>query len=156
MTALDRVEFERESPSEALSIVESDGSPAHPGVARFAEHAVRAYLAAVPLQDAVQLRPVRELWIAQRVLPSVVWELYAWGRRYESVDGGLREFRFLRLGAARQRSVTEVAIAAYVAASALRGSGPATSTPPIRSCARPTSHRRRREYPQGFTTERAR
>ncbi|MCT2584647.1 PD-(D/E)XK nuclease family protein [Actinophytocola gossypii] len=116
MAALDRVEFGGEVPDEAFSIIQGDGGPVHPGVNRFAEHAVQVYLTAMPSLGPVPLRPVRELWVAQRVLPSVVWELYAWGRRYESVDGGLREFRFLRLGPARERSPAEVAIAAYAAA----------------------------------------
>jgi CRISPR/Cas system-associated exonuclease Cas4 (RecB family) len=141
MAALDRVEFDRESPAEAFSNVLHDGSPVHPGVARFAEHAARVYLTAVPSQDAVRLRPVRELWVAQRVLPSVVWELYAWGRRYESVDGGLREFRFLRFGAAGQRSAMEVAIAAYVAAFGAPAAWPEPWSEPFRPSGRAGAER---------------
>ena len=116
MEVLDRVEFSGESSDDVFSAVNGDGGLAHPGVTRFADHAARTYLATEFSSAGIAMRPVRELWVAQRVLPSVVWELYAWGRRYESVDGGLREFRFLRLGSARERSRGEVAIAAYAAA----------------------------------------
>lgn len=115
MAALDRIEFSGDTPEDTVSAARRQAKPSHPGVARFAEHATRTYVAAFP-QDAAVLRPVRALWVAQRVLPSVVWELYAWGRRYESADGCLREFRFLRLGSARERHPTEIAIAAFVAA----------------------------------------
>lgn len=115
MDALDKVEFDGWAPDMVWPVRQDKDGPAHPGVVRFAEHATRQYLAAEDLH-ATGLRPVRELWVAQRVLPSVVWELYAWGRRYESADGGFREFRFIRLGVARRRSPTEIAIAAYVTA----------------------------------------
>jgi CRISPR/Cas system-associated exonuclease Cas4 (RecB family) len=141
MAALDRVEFDGVSPDEAVSIVEANGSLVHPGVVRFAEHAARVYLAAVPSQDIVGLRPVRELWVAQRILPSAVWELYAWGRRYESVDGGLREFRFLRLGTASQRSAAEVAIAAYVAAFGAAAEWPQPWSEPFRPSGRAGAER---------------
>jgi len=117
MAALDKVEFDESSADEAISEVHRLGKPTHPGVTRFAEHATRMYLAS-HRRGAVTMRPVRELWVAQRITKSVVWELYAWGRRYESVDGQLREFRFLRLGdvGSRERDPTEIALAAYAAA----------------------------------------
>ncbi len=115
MAALDKVEFDGAAVGDALSEVRREEMSVHPGVRRYAEHATRMYLENCSHEDE-ELRPVQESWIVQRVLPSVVWELYAWGRRYETPDGGLREFRFLRLGPARERSPAEIAIAAFVAA----------------------------------------
>ncbi|SEB45823.1 PD-(D/E)XK nuclease superfamily protein [Amycolatopsis tolypomycina] len=117
MAALDKVEFDKSSADEALAEVQRRGKPTHPGVSRFAEHATRMYLASHQQRDDT-MRPVREFWVAQRITTSVVWELYGWGRRYESTDGRLREFRFLRLGAvdSRDRDPAEIALAAYAAA----------------------------------------
>jgi hypothetical protein len=70
------------------------------------------------LDEDVDLEPVRDYWVAQRVTGLTTWELYAWGRRYQSPDGRFREFRFLRFGEAgsRQRDPAQIAIAAYCAA----------------------------------------
>lgn len=132
MAALDKIEFDQEPPDEAFSKIKRGGSPAHPGVVRFAELAARRYLTTVPSQDMAQMRPVRELWVAQRVRPSVVWELYAWGRRYESVGKESREFRFLRVGVAGERSPAEVAIAAYVTAFGAPAAWPKPWSEPFR------------------------
>lgn len=117
MTALDSIEFEAASPDEAIARLPLTGGPIHVGVARFAEHATRMYLTVRRGADDM-LVPVRPWWVAQQITKSAVWELYAWGRRYESADGRLREFRFLRLGRvdSRDRTPAEVAIAAYVTA----------------------------------------
>ncbi|WP_167756513.1 MULTISPECIES: PD-(D/E)XK nuclease family protein [unclassified Amycolatopsis] len=126
---MDKIEFDASPPDQAILEIQFEGKPTHPGVKRYAEHATRMYLTAHQRGD-VEMRPVREWWVAQRLTESMVWELYAWGRRYESVDGRLREFRFLRLGKVDsreqdpddeqdltdERDPTEVAIAAYVAA----------------------------------------
>lgn len=141
MAALDGIEFDGASPDEAFSSIQQDERLAHPGVNRFAEHAARVYLAAAPSLETAGLRPVRDLWVAQRVLPSVVWELYAWGRRYESVDGSLREFRFLRLGSARERSSTEIAIAAYVTAFGAPAAWPEPWSEPFRPSGRAGAQR---------------
>ena len=62
--------------------------------------------------------PVRHYWVAQRAAGPTTWELYAWGRRYQSNGGTVREFRFLRFGTAggRERDMAEVALAAYATA----------------------------------------
>lgn len=115
MTALDSIEFDAASPDEAIVQASLTGKPVHAGVQQFAEHATRAYVAAHGRVDH-EVVPVREWWVAQQVTEAAVWELYAWGRRYESPDGRLREFRFLRLGrvGSRDRARAEIAIAAYV------------------------------------------
>ncbi|MCR3734725.1 PD-(D/E)XK nuclease superfamily protein [Prauserella salsuginis] len=140
MATLDQIEFDGADLATALSVVRSDDIETHPGVDRFAEHATRAYLRACSRDDAV-LRPVRDWWVAQRILPSMVWELYAWGRRYESGDGALREFRFLRLGEARERGPSEVAIAAFVAAFGAPASWPQPWSEPFRPSGREGAER---------------
>lgn len=133
MAAVDKVEFDDLLTDEAVSEVQFPGKPTHPGVKQFVEHATRMYLASRG-RGEVDLRPVREWWVAQRITTSVVWELYAWGRRYESVDGRLREFRFLRLGdvGSRSRDPTEIAIAAYVAAFGTPAAWPKPWSEPFR------------------------
>ncbi|QIZ37046.1 PD-(D/E)XK nuclease family protein [Saccharopolyspora sp. ASAGF58] len=118
MDAVDRVEFDGVTAEQAIAEIRSQGGRRHPGVTGYAEHAARMYLESHQRGEA-GMRPVRELWVSQRLTRSVVWELYAWGRRYESVDGRLREFRFLRQGDALadgRDEATAIAIAAYVAA----------------------------------------
>ncbi|MGW5789149.1 PD-(D/E)XK nuclease family protein [Saccharopolyspora sp. NPDC003752] len=118
MDAVDRVEFDGVTAEQAIAEIRHQKERRHPGVIGYAEHAARVYLESHQ-HDGVGLRPVRELWVSQRITQSVVWELYAWGRRYESVDGRLREFRFLRQGDALvdgRDEATAIAIAAYVTA----------------------------------------
>jgi hypothetical protein len=56
--------------------------------------------------------------VAQKLSGGGLWEMYAWGRRYQSADGQLREFRFLRFGtvSGRTRDPSQIAIAVYAAA----------------------------------------
>jgi hypothetical protein len=117
MQALDRIEFDHTSLDTALAEIEQGGKRLHAGLAQFARHAVRAYLADSGPASEPELQPVQEWWVAQRIVGRT-WELYAWGRRYQSPDGGLREFRFLRLGTAesRDRETAQIAIAAFAAA----------------------------------------
>ncbi len=113
MAVLDRIEFHGWAVDSALADMGSSHKPLHPGLARFAQRAVRAYLSG----EEGDLSPVQDHWVAQRITRSI-WELYAWGRRYESPDGALREFRFLRYGEAgsRARDPAQIAIAAFSAA----------------------------------------
>lgn len=113
MKALDRIEFDGVSDAVALAEIASDR--VHPGLVTFARHATSSYRASC---DARQrgLVPSRDLWVVQRQAKAV-WELYAWGRRYWSVDGDCREFRFLRTGtSAAARAESQVAIAAFATA----------------------------------------
>lgn len=111
MTALDRIEFRDLSVRAALDHAREIGKPLHPGLLVFTQHAVRMYLEREPAGD---LDPVADTWVAQNTT-SRSWELYAWGRRYQSSDQRIREFRFLRFGKAgvRDRSATQVAMAAF-------------------------------------------
>lgn len=114
-TALDRIEFHGVSVEKALADLRLSHKPAHPGLASFTDHAVREYLnSGVASADLV---PVRDYWVAQKT-NGLTWELYAWGRRYQTEDGLRREFRFLRYNeaGARERDRTQIAIAAYAAA----------------------------------------
>ena len=134
MNALDRIEFDGLAPERAIADIPLQDPPAHPGVVRYAEHATRRYLTAHQ-HELTQMEPVHKFWVAQRVTDSAIWELYAWGRRYESADGRLREFRFLRQSSAvsegRDES-TAVAIAAYVAAFGLPAAWPKPWSEPFR------------------------
>lgn len=107
MAELDRIEFP-DSPHDGGQLVK----PQHPGLERFTRHALDNYV--VPTDGEAAMVPVRGYWVAQATRDRM-WELYAWGRRYESVDGTLREFRFLRFGEAGSRDpdMTQIAIAVY-------------------------------------------
>lgn len=111
MAALDGIEFSGLSVKAALDNAREIGKSLHPGLLVFTEHAVRNYL---ELVSPLPLDPVPDTWVAQNTT-SRVWELYTWGRRYQSSDQRIREFRFLRFGEAgvRDRSATQVAIAAF-------------------------------------------
>lgn len=117
MDVLDRIEFDGVEMEAVLAPLRQGGSRLHPGVGTFVDHAVHAYLSPAGPTPFVDLVPVRDWWVAQRATGQI-WELYAWGRRYESPDGHTREFRFLQLGKtrARERDRAQVAVAAYAAA----------------------------------------
>jgi hypothetical protein len=152
MDALDAVEFD-ELPSERAinGAIEQSKAPLHPGAIRWIWHGVRTYLAVAALVDSPATSPVSRYWVAQQQRgEDAIWEMYAWGRRYESPDGSVRELRLPRFGEANaapdaeewdagaesddpgagrrnleeadQRRMARVAIAAYSAAFG----GPAT------------------------------
>ena len=114
--ALDALEF----PGSAVTrqAVHEQDAALHPGLARFAAHAVRHYRPYVHGPDDPELRPVRHRWVAKRCSGSLTWEQFLWGRCYESPDGTFREFRFLSLDTAHrpEQMTAEVAIAAHTAA----------------------------------------
>ncbi|MDT8916076.1 PD-(D/E)XK nuclease family protein [Amycolatopsis sp. PS_44_ISF1] len=116
MTALNRFELDHWDLDKALAEIGTAGKPCHPGTVTFARHAVRSYLDAAA-STATVLTPVRDWWVVQKA-QTRTWELYAWGRRYQSADGRHRELRLLRFGDAssRPRDLTQVAIAAFSAA----------------------------------------
>lgn len=125
MTALDGIEFDGMTVDKALDGLSDAERQAHPGLVQFARHAVRWYLLGAGPDEAVDLEPVRDFWVVQRV-SGQTWELYAWGRRYQSPNDRLREFRFIRYGEAgsRQRDPAQVAIAAFSAAFGVAASWP--------------------------------
>lgn len=126
MEVLDLVEHAASSPEAALATLRSEGSRGryvHPGLRRWAEHAVRQYLDAFPVTPDAPVQPVGDAWVHQRKTHpdrsgARVYELCAWGRRYASLDGSVRELRLLRLGRAGEhpRDRAEVAVAAYILA----------------------------------------
>ena len=100
--ALDAVEFDEVPWERAINrAIEQSEAPLHPGAIRWIWHGVRTYLSVVALIDSPATSPVSRYWVAQRQGgEDTVWEMYAWGRRYESLDGSVRELRFLRFGEA--------------------------------------------------------
>ncbi|MCP2261364.1 PD-(D/E)XK nuclease superfamily protein [Streptoalloteichus tenebrarius] len=127
MSALDRVEFHNVSVERALSALGRGGGSLHPGLVSYAQNAVRCYpFSAGP--DGTRLVADRHFSVVREERGSQVRELYAWGRRYQSQDGRLREHRFLRFGRAgeRERDPAQVALAAFTTAC---GDGGAWPTP---------------------------
>ncbi|OXM56162.1 hypothetical protein CFP71_14685 [Amycolatopsis thailandensis] len=115
MAALDRVEHGQLSADAALAEIGQRGTPLHPGLIKFARHAVCSYLSIGSKENG--LKPVPDWWVVRKT-SARIWELYAWGRRYQTADGRHREFRFMRFGEAVSNpdDRTKVAIAAYVTA----------------------------------------
>jgi hypothetical protein len=132
---LDRIEFGEAPVEKVLDGPPHSDRPLHPGLAQFVRHAVSEYVA----KTDIGLTPVRPYWVVQRE-NDFLWELYAWGRRYESVDRGVREFRFLRFGVAgsREREPAQIAIAAYTTAFGSPASWPQPWSAPF--SLRPESH----------------
>lgn len=117
--ALDDVEAHGLTRQEAIiSLGRGAKPPLHPGLVRWAGHAVGAYLDAIARLDTPATSLVPDYWAVQQVSGCRTWEVYAWGRRYQSPDGSVREHRFLRFGEAdaERRDKSQVAIAAYAAA----------------------------------------
>lgn len=102
MDALDAVEFDEASWERAINqAIEQSSAPLHPGAIRWIRHGVCTYLAVAALIDGPATSPVSRYWVAQRQRgEDAIWEMYAWGRRYESPDGSVRELRLVRFGEA--------------------------------------------------------
>ena len=115
MAALDRIEYRQLSEDTALAEIEQSGTKLHPGLIKFARHAVHNYLNVGFENNG--LEPVPDWWVVRKT-SARIWELYAWGRRYQSSDGRRREFRFLRFGEAASNpgDRAKIAIAAHVTA----------------------------------------
>ena len=106
------------------------GKRLHPGLAQWAAQAVTHYLEAVlpPVQmpgvGQPAVVPVRDEWVQQLDVGRLdehgvrMYELCAWGRRYQSPDGLFRELRLPRFGTVEgaEREPGEVAMAARVLA----------------------------------------
>ncbi len=125
MKVLDDVEFGGLNLVEALEALHGR-EDAHAGLRAWTEHAARAYLttaapssalstaSSTPPRQVEALRPVRAFWVVQHRSGGRWWELYAWGRRYASADGRVRELRLLRIGTPKTaRDPALVAVAAY-------------------------------------------
>lgn len=119
VTVLDDVEIRGLSRHEAIARLERDARPPlHPGLARWAGNAAGGYLDAIAGLDTPATVLVPDYWAVRQVSGGRTWEAYAWGRRYQSPDGLVREHRFLRFGEAdaERRDKSQVAIAAYATA----------------------------------------
>ncbi|MEV5615895.1 PD-(D/E)XK nuclease family protein [Streptomyces bacillaris] len=112
--------------------------PSHPGLERYAEHAVDQYLAAVKsLDPGGELLPDPQYWVRQSRTAAdphgnrTVYELRVWGRCYANRERTVCELRLLRFGSAQpgkrgsgERDPAEIAMAAYVAAYGGRAAEP--------------------------------
>jgi hypothetical protein len=109
--ALDEIEINgatvAQAVGRAVEETEQEGKRLHPGVLTWARTAVDRYLAGVARyqdQDRPGIPatvPVRDYWVARqdhRSSGGRLWEMYAYGRRYESPDGSVREIRLLHYG----------------------------------------------------------
>lgn len=138
MAALDRIEFPRFrlSQTDVVSLMwQTHGTfknrrraPAHPGLLKWTEAAISHYLTARQTVQAARLaagepttQPVDVNWVIQRQLSQPdargarTYEQTAWGRRYASADGEVRELWLLSFGRAKtERPAGETAAAAKV------------------------------------------
>jgi hypothetical protein len=126
MAAVDEVQFGRVSLTTALEGFGGKGKPLHPGAAQWGRHAVNAYMTWLASSAPGTAVPVRHFWVARRSDTGTTWEMYAWGRRYASPDGAVREVHLLRLGSVREaeRDLPKEAVAAYSAAFGLPAAWP--------------------------------
>lgn len=100
--------------------------PAHPGLVEWTAVAASRYLAARAAEEAegaARAHPVRDEWVTGQVLRSpdhrgaTRYEQTAWGRRYASSDGSVRELWLLSFGTVNEeRSKAELAAAAHTVA----------------------------------------
>jgi hypothetical protein len=138
MSAVDEVEFRGRPITDAAEMLGRTGRPLHPGAIRWGQHALTAYIAFTGVASLEGLVPVRHFWVARRSDSRTVYEMYAWGRRYESQDETIREVRFLRHGSVNAdktgpaRDMSKAAIAAYSAAFGGRAAWPESWDEPFR------------------------
>ena len=121
---LDMLEFDGLTPGQAWARLRAGNRP-HEALLRWTEHAVGQYLAAGAAVDATRgttVSPVSRPWVMQSTVPgadgSITYELCAWGRGYQSDDGGTRELRVPRAKSVTDRPAApaETAVAAMVLA----------------------------------------
>lgn len=138
MSAADEVEFRHRPVPAAVATLGRTGRPLHPGAIRWGQCALTAYMAFTEGTAGKGVVPVRHFWVARRSDSRTVYEMYAWGRRYESPDGTVREIRFLRLGSVNvrrgrtERDMSKAAIATYSAAFGDRAAWPDSWDEPFR------------------------
>jgi hypothetical protein len=110
-TALDEIENNGATLAQAIDraveATEQEGKRLHPGVLTWVRTAAGRYLAGAARyqhQDrsgTPATVPVRDYWVARedrRSSGGRLWEMYAYGRRYEYPDGSVREIRLLHYG----------------------------------------------------------
>jgi PD-(D/E)XK nuclease superfamily len=124
---IDMVEFDDLTLGQAAARLSGSGAGAalHAGMLCWATHAASQYLAAaaaIGRATGAAARPVSREWVLQSQVPgaagNVTYELCAWGRRYETADGRMRELRVPRTRSVdgRPRELAEIAVAAHVVA----------------------------------------
>jgi hypothetical protein len=110
--ALDEIERNGATVAQAIDLVveqteRREEKRPHPAALTWVRTAVAQYLAgAARYMDEVQPEDratvlVRDYWVAmedRRASGGRLWEMYAYGRRYESPDGSVREIRLLHYG----------------------------------------------------------
>ena len=109
--ALDEVERNGATAAQAIDLAVEEaareGKRPHPAALTWVRVGVAQYLAgAARYRDQVQPGDratvlVRDYWVARedhRESGGRLWEMYAYGRRYESPDGSVREIRLLHYG----------------------------------------------------------
>ena len=122
MDALDRVEFGGMTCERAVEQGPPERQPPlHGGAVTWIRHAVESYRANEVLAESPATVPVEPLWVSQRAAGGKTWELWAWGRRYPSQDGTIRECRLLRYRTARERHASTGAPAEESAAAGEAG-----------------------------------
>ncbi|MFD4407548.1 PD-(D/E)XK nuclease family protein [Nocardia sp. NPDC058499] len=131
MDALDSIEFKNADIEQAISSMAMRSTRLHPAAQRYAEHAARTYAT-----NSSALKPVPGVWVVQRQSPNALWEMLAWGRRYESLSAATRELRLLRMGSVVGRADSDddraaAAIAAYVTAFGAAGHWPHPRSEPF-------------------------
>lgn len=125
MTLLDLVEHDGLTLEQALTQVRDGRTEIRPheGLLRWGAHGAARYLSAgsaVGAGSGWAAVPVSRPWVMQVKPPDggTIYELCAWGRRYESADGEERELRLPRVKSVKDRAVDlgEAAAAAMVLA----------------------------------------
>jgi hypothetical protein len=111
MVLLDLIERDHMTLDRALSRLSAGKTKVRPqgGLLRWAEHATGQYLAAGTALDAdreADVAPYLGSWVVQLDrADGNRYELCAWGRRYHSADGQVRELRIPRAGSVGTRPV---------------------------------------------------
>ncbi|GAA2250819.1 hypothetical protein GCM10010232_43420 [Streptomyces amakusaensis] len=141
MSALDRVEFGGLTPEEAIAELRRTrgtfgrGRPAHDGLVEWTAEALLRWLDRRGTwcrdrgADGPPTRAVRDEWVvrnrsrnaaghdAHDARGARIYERTAWGRRYASADGSVRELWLLSFGTAKKdRPAAQAAAAAFVTA----------------------------------------
>ncbi|GAA1966313.1 PD-(D/E)XK nuclease family protein [Catenulispora subtropica] len=134
MAVLDRIEHGQEPDAALAELHHTRGvladrmAPAHPGLLAWTRQAATRFLAAraadqntAAADGRAQTYPIGHDWVAGRhserpdARGATTYEQTAWGRRYASPDGTLRELWLPSQGSAKaSRPAAEIAAAAYV------------------------------------------
>jgi hypothetical protein len=136
MTVLDEIEYRGVSPEVALGGLRRAARSMHPGLLKFTRVAVANYLEGAKQGvggSHESFDAVPHYWVVRMSGQDETWELFAWGRRYQSEDRRRRELRLLAFGeaGARIRDPVQVAISALATAHGSAASWPARWSEPF-------------------------